>query len=84
MQDFYIGQVSSPELNAITVWFSGSGGSGKTSLNSCAIADKPTLIRAAEPLLGSVTIFLYSLRKSSSGVGFWKNSIHGFIISTDM
>jgi len=36
------------------------------------------------PVLGRVTIFLYSLRKSSSGVGFWKNSIHGFIISTDM
>lgn len=37
-----------------------------------------------EPVLGSVTIFLYSLRTSSSNVGLWKNSIHGFIISTDM
>jgi hypothetical protein len=40
--------------------------------------------RPLEPVLGRVTMFLYSLRKSSSGVGFWKNSIHGFIISTDM
>jgi hypothetical protein len=40
--------------------------------------------RPVEPVLGNVTIFLYSLRTSSSGVGLWKNSIHGFIISTDM
>ena len=33
---------------------------------------------------GSVDIFFYSLRSSSSGVGFWKKAIQGFIASSEI
>jgi hypothetical protein len=35
-------------------------------------------------LLGSVDIFLYSLRSSSSIVGFWKKAIQGIIASSEI
>lgn len=34
--------------------------------------------------LGSFSKLIYSLRSSSSGVGLWKNAIHGFIMSSGM
>ena len=35
-------------------------------------------------VLGSVDIFFYSLRSSSSSVGFWKKAIQGFIASSEI
>lgn len=39
--------------------------------------------KSGEAVLGGVTIS-YSLRSSSSGVGFWKKAIHGFMASLDI
>ena len=40
--------------------------------------------RRVYAVLGSVDIFFYSLRSSSSGVGFWKKAIQGFIASSEI
>jgi hypothetical protein len=37
-----------------------------------------------QAVLGSVDIFFYSLRSSSSDVGFWKKAIQGFIASAEI
>ena len=40
--------------------------------------------RRVYAVLGSVDIFFYSLRSSSSGFGFWKKVIQGFIACSEI
>jgi hypothetical protein len=37
-----------------------------------------------QAVLGSIDFFFYSLRSSSSSVGFWKKAIQGFIASSEI
>ena len=57
----------------------GSGRAAPVLFPGCII---PEYFRDA--VLGSVDIFFYSLRSSSSSVGFWKKAIQGFIASSEI
>ena len=50
--------------------------------DSCCTSKIPPARGGA--MLGSVDIFFYSLRSSSSSVGFWKKAIQGFIASSEI
>jgi hypothetical protein len=77
----------------LTEWLSGSGEADKTPLPLSRTSGKLGVYPQRqsrcplEPVLGGVMVFYefpYSLRSSSSGVGLWKNAIHGFIVSSGM
>jgi hypothetical protein len=48
------------------------------------LKNAPRTHRQLHAVLGSVDIFFYSLRSSSSSVGFWKKAIQGFIASSEI
>src|SRR6266498_3934832 len=67
-----------------------AGGTKQRDFNGTILSQEtypktqPVLVCPLFALLGGVATYTYSLRSSSSGVGLWKNSIQGIILSSEM